>query len=79
MNGLICQKCNSTKQIPLYENDNFFVCEDCGNIIGYDCPKCEHFYTNNHLAYYNNAYVCKSCGEIQWGYTAWKTKKGRDV
>lgn len=75
MNGLICQKCGSTRQDPHYEKDNFFVCSDCGHVIGYDCPECEHFYEDNRLIPHNDLYVCKVCGHPQYGYAEWKNKK----
>lgn len=71
-----CQKCGSYNHDPHYEADNFYVCSDCGNVIGYDCPGCEKFFTYNHLGFLDGKYVCKDCGRIQWGYTEWKNKKG---
>ena len=75
MKGLICSKCGSNKQDPVYEKDNFFICADCGHAIGYDCPGCNHFYTENRLGLHGDVYECKICGRIQWGYTEWKRKK----
>ena len=72
---VFCPKCNSRNNNPKYANDHFYVCSDCGHIIGYECH--DRFYDYNHLAFLNNAFVCKECGKIQWGYTEYK-KKGRD-
>lgn len=74
MQGLICQNCGSTRQVPIYAIDNFFVCADCGHVIGYDCSGCQHFYENNHLGLHNDVYECKYCGKIQWGYTEYKKR-----
>ena len=77
MKGLICPKCNSQKQDPKYEKDLFFVCSDCGNVIGYDCLGCEKFYDENRLGLHGDVYECKLCGRIQWGYTEYiRNKKG---
>lgn len=74
MRGLICQSCGSEKQIPQYELDKFYVCANCGHVIGYECHS--RFFEYNHLAPYNNVYICKDCGKTQYGYTEWKNKKG---
>ena len=72
LNGLICQKCGSKRPDPKYMKDDFYVCLDCGHVIGYDCPGCQHFYEDNQLVFYQDRYICKRCGQPQWGYTAWK-------
>ena len=72
MRGLTCPICNTDTHIRKYEKDYLYVCATCNKILGYFCKGCDEMYLENRLAFYNNAYICKECGRVQWGYTEWK-------
>ena len=78
MKGLECSVCKTDKHQSTFAKDGFYVCSDCGKPLGYYCKGCDRVYLENRLGFHTDVFVCKVCGEIQWGYTDWKTKKGRD-
>lgn len=77
MKGLYCPDCKSDKHIFTYEQDGLFVCEKCNKILGYLCRGCDRVYLSNRLTFHQDAYVCKECGSIQWGYTEFKRQVKR--
>ena len=78
MRGLKCPVCNTDNHQPQYEKDGLYVCSKCGKVLGYLCSGCDVVYLENRLIKHTDLYICKVCGRPQYGYTEWKTKKGRD-
>lgn len=74
MRGLNCPVCNTDNHIPYFERDGLYVCSKCNKVLGYYCKGCDRVYLENRLGLLRDAYVCKECESIQWGYTAWKTQ-----
>ena len=72
MSGLSCPDCGSSEFVGKYEDDNLFVCKNCGKVIGYYCNGCGRVFTGNRLGLHGDVYECKLCGTIQWGYTEYK-------
>ena len=61
--------CKKQRFNPYYEKEGLHVCATCGKIIGYYCKGCDQAYSDNHLILHDDVYVCKICGQTQWGYT----------
>ena len=76
MKGLACPVCNIDAHVPKYEKDGLYVCSSCGKVLGYLCSGCDKVYLENRLGQKDDVWVCKVCGEIQWGYTEYKRKRG---
>ena len=72
MKGLFCPNCKTDKHNIKYEKDYFYVCDTCGKPLGYLCKGCDRVYLENRLILHDDLYVCKECGQPQYGYTEWK-------
>ena len=76
--GLYCPVCKrEVKANPEYEINEFYICEDCGKVIGYRCSGCEEFFEHNNLVLHDDLYVCKVCGTPQYGYSSWKINQSK--
>lgn len=73
-----CPYCYSTKHKEKYLKDKAYVCdgttgiedeEECNQLYKAYCKKCDKYYDDKGFAKYGDVYVCKECGEIQWGVT----------
>ena len=72
MHGLFCPTCNIDQHQPIPEKDGLYVCIKCGTILGYYCRGCDKVFVENRLGRRGEEWVCKECGTIQRGYTAYK-------
>lgn len=75
MSGLYCPECHGKEFESQYAEDYFYVCKNCGKIVGYYCTGCGRMFTGNRLGLHGDVYECKLCGKIQWGYTGFKRRE----
>ena len=74
MRGLFCPECKKDEHLPEFEKDGLYVCATCNKVLGYLCYGCDKVFLENRLTLHKNVYICKECGNIQWGYTEWKNR-----
>lgn len=76
-----CPVCGSSKVREKYAKDDCFVCWNqpngetepiCGTLIGVYCSQCDELLPGDRFGFRNDAYECKKCGKIHWGYTEYK-------
>lgn len=77
--SLKCPKCGQTEPNKKYIKDGAFICAHkndegfiCGTVVGVYCKSCKEIYPADRFGFRNDAYECKECGKLQWGFTEYK-------
>lgn len=87
--NLKCPKCGQTEPNEKYIKDGAFICAHkndegftCGTVVGVYCKSCKQIYQADRFGFRDDAYECKECGKLQWGFTEYKkdrSKLDRDI
>ena len=76
MDKVECPNCYSTEFKETYLKDGAYICDStdlndnpCNTFAKAFCKKCNKLYDPDQFAKHDDVYICKECGEIQWGCT----------